>query len=79
MHRPFILALFLAAGHSGAAAMTADCINLINKDDAGFVLFRFTEEVPDPGSSYPHKHLDKIRAADAVERDISLASNGAGQ
>ena len=67
-----LLALVVAAAHTGAAA-SGDCVDLVNEHDAGRILLRLSEQVTDTRSADAHEHLDEIRTGDAEERHTALA------
>ena len=73
-----LLALVIAAAKTGAA-MTANCVNLVNKDDAGSVLLALLEHVTHTAGTDADKHLDKVRTGNGEEGNIGLAGNRLGE
>jgi hypothetical protein len=63
----------------GAAALPADRVNLVNKDDAASVLASRLEQVADARGPDADVHLDEVRARCAEERHASFTGHGAGQ
>ena len=59
--------------------MAAHRIDLVDKDDAGRLLFGLLEHVANPGRAYAHEHLDKVRARDREKRHLGLASDRLGE
>src|SRR5215471_21554698 len=53
--------------------MATHGINLIDKDNARRMLFSLFKEVAHPRSPDTYEHLHKLRSANAIERNISLA------
>ena len=45
-----------------SAAMATHCVDLIDEDNAGRLLFGLLEHVANAGRTDAHKHLNKIRA-----------------
>jgi hypothetical protein len=58
-----LLAFIMSATETGAA-MATDCVDLIDEDDAGSVLFALLEKVANAAGADADKHLDKIRTGD---------------
>lgn len=54
-------------------------INLIDKDNAGRVLSGLGEEVANARRTDTNKHLNEVRARNAVERNRSFAGSGLRQ
>ena len=73
-----LLALVVAAAEAGAA-MTADCVDFVDEDDAGRILLRLLEHVAYAAGADADEHLDEVRAGDGEERHIGLAGDGAGK
>src|SRR5262249_50987796 len=71
-----LLALVVPAAEAGAA-MTADCVDLVDEDDARRVLLALLEQVADPRRADADEHLDEIRAADREERHVRFTGDGA--
>ena len=73
-----LLALVVAAAEAGTA-VTADCVDFVDEDDAGRILLRLFEHVAHAAGADADEHLDEVRSGDGEERHISLAGNGAGK
>ena len=56
-----------------------DCIDLIDEDDAGGILFGFFKHVADAGRADTDEHFHKIRAGNAEKRHLRLAGNRSGE
>ena len=54
-------------------------VDLINEDEARSILLPLHEEVSDPRSANPDKHLDKITPGDTEEGDAGLSGNRLGK
>ena len=50
----------MSAAKSGTA-MSTNCIQLIDKNDAGGILLSLLKKIANSGSADTYKHLDKIR------------------
>ncbi len=61
------------------ATVTAHSIDLIDKDDAGSILFALLEQVAYPRSADTHKHFHEIRTGNREKRNVRLAGNCARQ
>ena len=68
----------MAAAQAGAA-VTANRINFVDKDDARRVLLALLEEITHAARPYAHEHLHEIGTGDGEKRDVGLAGNGARQ
>src|SRR6266516_3847603 len=53
--------------------MATHGINLIDKDNARRMLFSLFKEIAHPCSPNTYEHLHKLRSANTIERNISLA------
>ena len=73
-----LLALVVSAAQA-SAAMTADSVNFINKDDAGSILLALLEQVAYAARAHAHKHLHEVRSGDREEGNIGLAGHSACQ
>lgn len=71
-----LLALVVPAAHSGTA-VPADGVDLVDEDDRRGVRLGLLEEVTDPAGTDTDEHLDEVGTGDRVERDPSLAGDGA--
>ena len=69
-----LLTLVIAAAQP-RAAMPADGVDLVDKDDAGRVLLALFEHVAHAAGADADKHLDEVRTADAEERSVGLAGD----
>ena len=74
-----VLALVVSAPVWIFTTGTADCVNLVDEDDARRFLFGLFEQVAHTRCTHTHKHLDKIGTRKREERHVSLAGNGFGQ
>src|SRR5579884_1802516 len=72
-----LLALIVAA-QAGIIALAANGIDFVDEDDAGRVVFGLFEEVAHARCANADEHLDKFRAAHAIEGDIGLAGHRTG-
>jgi len=70
---------FVVASAQACATVAANCVDLIDEDDAGRVFFALDEQIPHPGGADPNKHLDKIGTADGKEGNLGLAGDGLGK
>ena len=59
--------------------MTANSVNLVNKDDTWRAFLALLEHIAHPACTNTDKHLDKVRTRNGEERYIRLAGNGFGQ
>src|SRR5690606_19784925 len=73
-----LLALVVAAPEAGAT-VPSDCVDLVDEDQAGGILFSLLEHVADTTGADADEHLDEVRAGNGEERNIRLAGDGAGQ
>ena len=73
-----LLSFIVATAKSGTT-LTADSINLVNKDDAGSTLFSLVKQITYAGCAYADKHLHKIGARNAEEGYACLAGNSLSQ
>ena len=69
-----LLALVVSAAQT-RAAMAADRVNLINKDDGRGSALGLVEQVTDAARAHAHEHLHKVRAGNGKERHARLARN----
>ena len=69
-----LLALVVATPHAGAA-LAADGVDLVDKDDARSVLTRLLEQVTHTGRTDTDEHLHKVRTRNGVERHTRLTSD----
>ena len=75
LHQKLVEGLFplvVTAAETGAA-VTAHRINLIDKHNAGGVLFGLFKQIADTGSTHAHKHLHKIGTGDGEKGNPCLA------
>ena len=73
-----LFALVIAATQAGAA-LAADCVNLINEDDARRVFLGVLKHVAHTGRADTDEHFNEVRAGDREERNLGLAGNAFGQ
>ena len=73
-----LLALVVRSAQAGAALAT-DCVDLVDKDDAGRVALGLIEQVAHAARADAHEHLDELRAGDAEEGHAGLTGDGARQ
>src|SRR5437763_15132451 len=59
------------------AAMTPDCVDLVDENNAGRGFLALLKHVAHARCADADKHLNEVRAADGKERDVRLARNGA--
>ena len=57
------------------AAMAADGVDFVDKDDAGRVLLGLFEHVAHAGGADADEHLDEVRARNGEERHVGLADD----
>jgi len=65
----------VAARCESLAASSSYCVDLIDEDDAGRLLFCLFEKVPHSGRSHANEHLYEFRSADIEERDTRLTGD----
>ena len=58
------------------AALAADRVDLINKDDGRGDFFRLVEQIADAGRAHAYIQLHKIGAGNAEEGDARLTRHG---
>ena len=73
-----LLALVIAVADA-CAAMATDGVDFIDEQNAGRVLLRLLEHIPDPGRADADEHFHEIGAGDGEERHACLTRNGAGE
>ena len=59
------------------AAMTPDCVNLVDENDAGRRFLALLKHIAHARCADADKHLNEVRAADGKEGDVRLARDGA--
>ena len=64
----------MSAAETGAA-LAANGVNFVNKDDAGRVFFRFFKHIAHARGTNADEHFDEIRAGDGEERHFCLTGN----
>ena len=72
-----LLTLVIAAV-TGITALS-DSINLVDKNNAGRVLFRLLKQVADTGRSHAHEHFYKIRTGQGKEGHMGLPCHRFGK
>ena len=73
-----LLTLIVTTTQTGTT-VTANRIDLVDKDDAGGGLLGLFEHVTHTGGTDTDEHLHEIRARDGKERHLGLAGNGSGE
>src|SRR5258707_3210122 len=73
-----LCALIVSAAESGSA-MAPDCVNFVNKDDAGSILLALLKQVADAACAHADEHLYKVRTGNREERNVGFAGNCPGQ
>jgi len=73
-----LLPLVVSAAQA-RAALAADGVDLVDKDDAGGIFFRVFEQVADAGSAHADEHFHEIGTADAEERHAGFTGDRARQ
>src|ERR1700722_20245085 len=61
------------------SAVTTDCVDFVDEDDAGSILLSLLEKVAYAAGADADEHLDKVRTRDGEERYVGLAGYGARQ
>ena len=59
---------FVVTAAQSRAAVPADCVDLVHKDDTRCVALGLFKEVSDPGCAHTNEHLNEFRTADMEER-----------
>ena len=73
-----LLSFIVAAAHAGAA-MTADRVDFIDKDDTGSVLLCLFEQIAHAAGAHAHEHFHEFGAADAEEGRTGFTGYRFGQ
>ena len=73
-----LLTLVVSAAEA-CAAVTTDCVDLVDEDDAGSVLLALLEEVANAACADADEHLDEVRTGDGEEGDVGFAGYCAGE
>ena len=73
-----LLAFVMPSSHA-VTAVASDRIDFIDKNEAGGAFAALFEHVTDARGADPDEHFDEVGSADAEERDIGLAGDGAGE
>ena len=68
----------MSAANAGAA-VAADCVNFIDKDDRRSVFLRLIEQVTDTGRTDTHEHFHEIRTGNGEERAAGFSCNSSRQ
>src|SRR5436853_310983 len=61
------------------ATVAANCVNLVNEDNARRVLLALLKQVANAAGAHADKHFHEIRSGDAEEGHIGFAGYGPGQ
>ena len=69
-----LLALIMTAAQT-CTALTSHRINLINKDNARRMFFRFFKHIAHPRRAHADKHFHKIRTGNGKKRHLRFAGN----
>src|ERR1043166_3621654 len=59
--------------------MTSDCIDFIDKDDAGSILLALLKQVANTARSDADEHFYEVRTRDRKERDVGFTCHCTGQ
>ena len=62
-----------------SATLTADCIDLIDENDAGRIFLGLLKQVSDTGGTDTDEHFDEVRTTDAEESNAGFTSNSLSQ
>ena len=62
-----------------SAAMTANSINLIDKDNAGSIFLALHNQITNPTGANANKHFDEVRSGDRKEWYASFTGDGSAQ
>ena len=73
-----LLTLIVAATET-RAAVSANRVDFINKQNAWRVFFALIKEVSHSRGTHPDEHLDKVGTAHRKEGDVGLTSDGLGK
>ena len=73
-----LLALVVAAAET-CAALSADSVDLVDKDNTGSVLFRLVKEVAHSRRADADEHLDEVGTGDREERYAGFTCDGTRQ
>src|SRR5690606_40660106 len=67
-----LLALVVAADRGRPRPGAADGVQLVDEDDRRSDLLGLVEQVPHPGSTHAHDHLDELRGGYREERHVGF-------
>ncbi|OPZ71556.1 MAG: hypothetical protein BWY82_01677 [Verrucomicrobia bacterium ADurb.Bin474] len=73
-----LLALVVSSAQAGST-LTANCVNLIDENQARRILATLFEHIPNPGGAHPDKHFNKIGTRNGEKRHIRLTGHSFGQ
>ena len=73
-----LLPLVVPTAESGAA-MAADRVDLVDKNNTGGLFLGLVEHIAHPGGAHADKHFHEIGSGDGEERHLGLAGDGLGQ
>ena len=73
-----LFALVVTSAETGAA-VTADSVDFVDKNDAGSILLALLEQVADAACADTDEHLDEIGTGNAEERNVGFAGYGTRQ
>ena len=66
------LLTLVVSAQTGITALS-NGVYLVDKNNAGGMLLRLLEQIPDTGSAHAHEHFHKIRAGQGEERHMGLS------
>src|SRR5882724_7882607 len=78
-HRVQGLFTFVMTAAQARASLTADRVDLIDKNNAGRVFLALLEKIAYPGRAHAHEHLNKVRTGNGKEWNASLTRDRFGQ
>ena len=70
---------FVIAAAEAGAAVTPDCVDFVDKNDARRLLFALNEQIANPRCADADEHFNEIGTTDAEERHPGFARDGASQ
>jgi hypothetical protein len=80
LHQQLVQGLFplVVAAVAARPPRLAEGVELVDEDDAGGLIPRLIEQIPDPGGAHADEELDKLGPAHRKERHPGLAGDGPG-
>ena len=70
------LLAFVVSAAETRAALAADGVDLVDKDDAGLALLRRVKQIADTARTHTDKHFHKVRTGNGEERNVRLPRHG---